>query len=80
MTRGFGGADDRRQINTTTQPIRTAMEVVKIMTNSRFSSMTEVTWAPEKSAEALEGSILPLMIAAIRSNGEIFMELDEESI
>ncbi|KAM1184572.1 hypothetical protein PS2_013673 [Malus domestica] len=43
MTSGCFWALDRRKTKTTTQPMRTAMEVVKIMTNSRFLRMTEVT-------------------------------------
>ena len=69
---------DRRHIKTTTQPIRTAMEVVRIITNSRFSMITEVKSVPE-SEETLEGSILPLIIADINSNGDTLNELVEDA-
>lgn len=83
---GLGGSTalgfeplDLRQIKTTTHPIRTAIEVVKIIKISRLSRMREATSFKE-SEETLEGSTLPLMMADIRSNGEIFMELDEDCI
>lgn len=46
------------------------MEVVKIMTISRFSKIREAISFAE-SDDTLEGSNLPLMIADIRSNGEL---------
>ena len=53
------------------------MEVVRIMMNSRFSKITEETSAPE-SDETLEGSIFPLIMADISSNGETLIEFVEE--
>ena len=70
---------DRRHIKTTKQPINTATEVVKIVTSSRFSIINEATSAATESDDMLEGSNFPpLMIAVIRSNGESFIELEEE--
>lgn len=83
---GFGFFEvDRRHMRTTKQPTRTAKEVVRMATSSRFSRMREATSAaveetPEKSADALDGSptFAPLMIAVIRSNGDSFIELDDD--
>lgn len=82
-TNGLGGAitldlePDRRHTNTATQPINTAIEVVSTITNSRFSKIIEASSLVE-SADTLEGSILPLIMADIRSRGEILMELEED--
>lgn len=69
---------DLRQIKMTTHPIRTAIEVVRIITISRFSKMMEATSFPE--SDMLDGSTFPLMMADIRSNGETFTELEEGCI
>ena len=61
----------------TTQPMSTAMEVVKIIMNSLFSRRMVATSAAE-SEEALEGSILPLINADIRSSGETFIKPEED--
>ena len=81
---GLGGSKvldldplDLRQINTTTQPIRTAIEVVKIITISRFSK-TMVATSLADLDDTLDRSSFPLMIADIRSNGDTFIELEED--
>lgn len=74
-SRGLGlGAADLRHTKTTTQPMRTAMEVVRIMTNWRFSRKTVA--AEELVEEMLEGSSVPLIMADMRSRGEILRELE----
>lgn len=54
--------------------MKTAMEVVRIMTNWRFSRKTVA--AEELEDEVLEGSSVPLIMADMRSRGDIFMELE----
>lgn len=53
-------------------PISSAIDVVKIIKNSRFSANT--AGSPE-SEDILDCSVFPLRIADIRSSGEIFTEL-----
>lgn len=60
----------------TTQPMRTATEVVNSIRNSRLSKRME-TASAAASEETLEGSTLPLIMADMRSKGEILMEEGE---
>jgi hypothetical protein len=53
------------------------MEVVKIITNSRFSRIKVAISAaePPDSDETFVGSTLPLIMACISSSGDTFIEL-----
>ena len=74
---GFGegtalSALDLRRRKKKTHPIKTAIDVERTMTKSRFSARIA---APESGSMAA-GSNLLLTIADVRSNGEIFMVVD----
>jgi hypothetical protein len=58
------------------------MEVVKIITNSRFSRIKVATSAtePPDSDETFAGSTLPLIMACIRSSGDTLIELLDDSM
>lgn len=71
------GLLDLLHTNTTTHPIKTAIDVVKIITKSRFS-MNNVATSAADSDDAFDGSIFRLIIADIRSSGETFNELLED--
>lgn len=73
------GALERRQTRTTTQPMRTAMEVASTAASSRFSKMMEASSLGD-SDEELDRSIFPLMRADMRSRAEMEFEEDWESI